>query len=217
VSQTQRYVLGLDLGPPGESTGLAIIEYPVVRHYAPKPVYQVRHLQRFAIGTSYPAIFEAVMVCLPNLGRPTLVVNQTAVGTVVIRQLRQMRGAASVLAVTLAPGGAARAGHDGSTRLPKKELITGLQLVFQTRRLKIAPTLPDAELLSRELASYRMRAVMLDDASVQWRDGRNDDLVFAVGLAVWHAERTPSAGFAPYVHGGGDCFSLHSNGGRFIA
>jgi hypothetical protein len=40
---------------------------------------------------------------------------------------------------------------DGSYHVPKKELVTALQLVLQGRRLRIARDLPEAARLVREL------------------------------------------------------------------
>jgi hypothetical protein len=67
-----------------------------------------------------------------------------------------------------------------------------LQLVLQGRRLKIAPELPQANLLTAELSAFRLKSVPLNEtAVVEWREGQHDDLVFAVALAVWFAEKNP--------------------------
>jgi hypothetical protein len=76
--------------------------------------------------------------------------------------------------------------------VPKKELVTALQLALQTRRLKVAPDLPDADLLLTELAAFRLRTVSINEAdALEWRVGRHDDLVFAVAMACWHADQYP--------------------------
>ena len=41
------YVMGLDLGPPGEPTGFAILEEPAADVAPPEPTYNLRHLERF--------------------------------------------------------------------------------------------------------------------------------------------------------------------------
>ena len=54
------YVMGLDLGQPGEPTGFAVLEWPATDDPTPESPYHLRHLERFPPGTSYPAILEAV-------------------------------------------------------------------------------------------------------------------------------------------------------------
>ena len=77
--------------------------------------------------------------------------------------------------------------------MPKKELVTALQLALQTRRLKVATDLEDADLLVSELAAFRLRRVSINEAeAAEWRVNRNDDLVFAVALACW-----PPTGIRP--------------------
>ena len=82
--------------------------------------------------------------------------------------------------------------------VPKKELVTALQLALQARRLKVAPDLPDAEVLSAELSAFRLRKVSINETdAAEWRVGRNDDLVFAVALACWFADQYPPQPPAP--------------------
>ena len=186
------YIMGLDLGPPGEPTGLAVVERPAAENAPSEPTYNLRHVERFPPGASYPAIVEAVAARAgtpPLCGSP-LVVDQTAVGKGVIDRLRRAQPAPRVVPVVIGAGQAVQRDEKGGWLVPKKELVTCLQLALQTRRLKVAPGLPDTELLVAELAGFRLRRVALDDTkAAEWRTGRHDDLVFAVALACWYADR----------------------------
>ena len=51
--------------------------------------------------------------------------------------------------------------QDRTWRVPKRDLVTGLQVALQRRRHKVAPTLADADLLVRELTAVRA-AITLD-------------------------------------------------------
>jgi hypothetical protein len=187
-----RYVLGLDLGPPGEPTGFAVLEEPAVEVHSLEPTYNLRHLERFPPGATYPAIVAAVAARAGTspLYRSPLVVDQTAVGKGVIDRLRRAQPAPWVVPVVIGAGQAVQQDERGGWLVPKKELVTCLQLVLQARRLKVAPELPDAELLVTELAGFRLRRVSLGDTeAAEWRAGRQDDLVFAVALACWYADR----------------------------
>jgi hypothetical protein len=92
-----------------------------------------------------------------------------------------------------------------------------MQLILQGRRLKVASDLPDAELFLRELANFRMRAVTLGDAPLAWREGRQDDLVLAVALTVWYAERHPAWKYSPdAIQCGGVPWALRAPEGVFL-
>ena len=60
-----RHFAGLDLGTAGEFTALAVLECPVVTAQDPpanlRPTYELRHLQRFPLGTPYPEIVDSVV------------------------------------------------------------------------------------------------------------------------------------------------------------
>jgi hypothetical protein len=190
-----RYFLGLDLGPPGDSTGFAILERPATETPPPEPEYRVRYLERFPPGTSYPAIIEAVVgrAARAPLEGSNIVVDCTAVGKAVIDRLRAAN--LSLTPVVISAGLTVQQTEHGGFLVPKKDLVTGLQLALQARRLKVAPGLPDADQLGIELSAFRLRRVALGETeSTEWRVGRYDDLVFAVALACWHADRYPSDG-----------------------
>ena len=70
-----------------------------------------------------------------------------------------------------------------------RRLAATLQVLLQSRRLRVAPTLPESAMLARELAAFQMKvstsAVQEMDA---WRQGAHDDLVLAVAVAAWLGE-----------------------------
>ena len=87
-----KYTFGLDLGQVKDYTALCILE----RHgEGDTAEFHARHLQRFALGTSYPAIVAAVagMLKQPPLssGTPRLAVDETGVGAPVVDLFRQAR------------------------------------------------------------------------------------------------------------------------------
>jgi hypothetical protein len=68
---------------------------------------------------------------------------------------------------------------------PKKDLVTGLQVVLQGRRSQIARSLPEAATLVRELSSFQVKASAATEELVPWREGTHDDLVLAAAEAAW--------------------------------
>src|SRR5262249_19666725 len=81
-------------------------------------------------------------------------------------------------------------GESGGLHLPKKELVGTLQVLFQTRRLQVARTLPDAATLVRELESFRTKITLArTDTLETWREGQHDGLVLDLALAALAGER----------------------------
>ncbi len=91
-----KYTLGLDLGKAKDYTALVILE----RHGEDEQAeFRARHLQRFPLGTSYPAIVASVasVTLREPLGgtKPRLTVDETGVGahgTLPVRLRRGVRG-----------------------------------------------------------------------------------------------------------------------------
>jgi hypothetical protein len=206
------YYAGLDLGQAHEFTALAIVEKAVVQERfgaeAAEPTYAVRHLERFPMGTPYAEIFERVVqtVDKPPLDRVRLVVDQTGVGAAVMEMLRAMRDRPWPVSVTISAGLNTESDGCCGWLIPKKDLVGMLQVLLQTRRLKVAGTLPEAGLLVEELMKFKMKPqpVNTSDPLAAWRDGQHDDMVFAVAIAVWQGERELNCGqwYQPMVLGG---------------
>ena len=194
-----RHVLGLDLGQAAGATALAVVEAGG-RDFG----HAVRHLCRFPPGTGYEAVAAAVGSAVRDggLGGPTVVADLTAVGPGVLPVLRRaVRPARLVPAVVTA--GLVALESDGVWQVPKRDLVTGLQLLLQGRRLQIARTLPESDLLARELAAFRARpSLAADPLTADWRERPHDDLVLAVALACWWAGRSAPLGPGAIAFGG---------------
>lgn len=176
------YHIGLDLGQAADYTALAVIEWT-------PDALKVRHLQRFPLGTVYPAIVDAVADLMTRLPEyPTLAVDATGVGRPVVDLFRVKRLRLAAVTIT---GGDATTQEGVNWRIPKRDLVGAVAVALQTNRLKIARDLPDAATLTRELLNFK---VTIDpktahDSYSSWRESDHDDLVLAVALAVWSAER----------------------------
>lgn len=176
------YHVGLDLGQAADYTAIAVVEWT-------PDALKVRHLQRFALGTVYPAIVDEVAGLVHRLPHwPDLAVDTTGVGRPVV-DLLTARGL-RLYAVTITGGDTAT--HDGMNwRIPKRDLVGAVAVALQTKRLKIAAGLPDAAILTRELLNFKVtiNPKTAHDSYSSWRESDHDDLVLAVALAVWSAER----------------------------
>jgi hypothetical protein len=196
MTETIKFFTGLDLGQAAELTALAVVE----KTTGPDPYdpsrkakyYAVRHLERFVPGTSFPAICDRLhdLFAEPPLAQSNLVVDQTAVGPPVLKLLRRARLRAMIRPVTITGGNQAVLNEDGSWSVPKRDLVSTLQVLLQTRRIKVAPSLSEAKTLTQELMSFRVKASLsATDTLESWREGPHDDLVLAVAIATWQSER----------------------------
>ena len=75
-------------------------------------------------------------------------------------------------------------------RVPKRDLVSVLQALLQHKRLKIAATLPHADLLTRELLNFRQKIdpITAHDGYSAWREEGHDDLILATALACWRTK-----------------------------
>jgi hypothetical protein len=79
--------------------------------------------------------------------------------------------------------------HDGYyTKVPKRNLVGAVQVLLQSRRLKVASALADTPVLIGELQNFEVRITTAgNDVYGEWRENKHDDLVLAVALACWSA------------------------------
>ncbi len=187
------YFIGLDLGQSSEYTSLAVLERTAAKHPPTDDwawQYSLRHLQRFAIGTPYAKVLASLLQLTrePPLSDAALVMDQTSVGEPIVRLFRQSNLQVALRPVMIVAGHDA-GGHEGCANIPKRELASVLQLVLQDRRLQIASQLEHAQTLASELRNFRIKSAGPVDETNAWREREHDDLVFAVGVAIWTAER----------------------------
>ena len=184
------FTVGLDLGQAQDYTALCIME---TMGSGDARAFHVRHLERFRLGTSYPAIVDRVKNVLATDAlrrRSVLVVDASGVGSPVVDLLRQ--AGLQPVAVTIT-GGNAPTREPGGWNVPKRDLVSSLQVLLQSGRLKFAESLPDMAVLLRELLAFQVK--ITDDAHDTygaWREGAHDDLVLCVALACWYATRNQS-------------------------
>lgn len=215
------FFLGVELGQVSDVTALAVVQSSTLpylrsekvykdRWVDVRPVYQapdgsevrehppvtfsLRHLERIPAGVSYPEIVSRVEGLHRQLKKPRTLLDATGVGKAAVELFRRTGICVSVF--TLMAGD--QMTQDGSAfRIPKRDVISTTQVLLQTGRLKIARSLPHASLLARELVNFRFRvASKASEDALDWREGPDDDLVLALAIAAWEAERNPGLAFS---------------------
>jgi hypothetical protein len=107
----------------------------------------------------------------------------------VIDLLRRARLGGSTRPLTITAGKQSEYDQYGTCLVPKSELVTALQILLQTRRIKVAPSLPQAATLTKELTRFRAKSTLASVGTLEdWRESPHDDLVLAVAIAAWQSE-----------------------------
>jgi hypothetical protein len=189
IPQAPDYVAALDLGSTQDYSALVVLQrrWEAVRGTGNVlPHFLVRYIRRWPLLTSYVQVVAdtVAVVRTPPLRHPPLAVDQTGVGKAVVDMLREANPSAVLHPVVITAGHNTLTGQDGSLHVPKKELVSCLQVALQSRRLKIA-AVPERELLAKELAAFRVKiTASANEEFSSWRERDHDDLVLAVALGV---------------------------------
>jgi hypothetical protein len=187
-SSRPSYFVGLDLGQAADFSAIAVMECQV----ATKDTYtfHCRHLQRWKLRTPYPTIVADTVQLMnsPEIRQGTralLAVDATGVGAPVVDLFKRERFNAKLAPIQIV-GGSTVSKENGVTRVPKRDLVSTVQVYLQNKRLKISSQLDLAETLTRELQNFQVKITDSEnDTYGAWREGTHDDLVLAASLALW--------------------------------
>jgi Terminase RNaseH-like domain len=216
--------VGLDLGQSRDYSALVICErldvfsgltkYAMARDLEaerghvevadPDERLDVRHIERFTLGTPYPAIVDSVgqLLARPQMRAAVPVIDATGVGRAVVDLFKEAYrhgklGTCRPVPITFTGGQ-----EQHGANVPKRDLVARLQALLQTGRLKIADGLPLADVLTKELLAFRAKISQKGhDTYEALRESDHDDLVMALALACWyrHGRAIPR-----YVTAGGE-------------
>lgn len=197
------FILSADLGQVNDYTAYSIIEERTEIRETKTPddirnetstriqsnVYALRHLERPPLGTKYDKLVEQVYALqnTPQLaGRSELVVDATGVGRPVIDMM--VRAGLKPIPILITSGNALTQDEYGYYHVPKIDIVSALNVAFNSKRLKIANGLPLAPILVQEAQTFMMKKTKAgNDTYEALREGDHDDLVLSVGMAVWWA------------------------------
>lgn len=180
--------------------GLPIPHHTIVEEKVTQDVtveYHLRHLERPQIGTPYPQIVRHVISLLGgqrDLRDAPLIIDRTGVGRAVYDLFWEAGHPGGVRGVTITAGDTVQTDYT-NYRVPKRDLVAVMQTLLQEQRLKIANGLALGSVFAAEALNFKAKISLSGHdsyeagAMAEWRDGAHDDLVLAVSLACWYAER----------------------------
>jgi len=155
----------------------------------------IRFLKRFELRTDYVVMAAQVKEWMgqlpPGPAKPVLLIDHTGVGRGVFDIFRHAGLGIPLIGVTFTGGQEAKQNedHPWEWTVPKKDLVSALQVMLQGQRLKVAPGLPEGPAFIKEMQTFRM--TVKPNATVTYeaaREGDHDDLVLSVSLVCWGNE-----------------------------
>lgn len=201
LESTSEHFVGVDLGQRQDFTALCVVERLERRYDAVDRVtwqnfrettYCLRYLQRVPLGTTYPAVVARVMKLVKNpkmTGGCELVVDATGVGGAVLDMLREAWPDGRLVPVTIT-GGKSPVQSGAAWSVPKRDLVVGLQVMFEKGEMRIAGNVPEYGKFLKELGGMRVKvSASGHDSYGNRRQGEHDDLVLAVAMACWRAKQ----------------------------
>jgi hypothetical protein len=171
--------------------------------YETETQFIAHSIGRLPLGTSYPQVAVEVANVVEGLNaqgiEPTLRVDATGVGQPLVDILRDglLAKRYRLVEVVFTGGDHLEGGARSRVRVPKWLLVSRLQALIQTQRIRL-PRSPEAKALARELETFEVR--ISETAAITggaFRTGSHDDLVVALGLAVLLDPTAYMAYFAP--------------------
>jgi hypothetical protein len=191
------YYIGLDLGQKRDYTAVAVVEKE--EREDEKPALYLRHLERYALGTPYAKQMDLLAGLIYRMKKqvnhlwppqPELIVDATGVGAGVVEMLKERQLKYRAVTIT---GGYLESFQGGTYHVPKRNLVSRAVAPFEGKRLKIAKNMRLVDELVGELESFKVKvSESAHDSYEAWRESDHDDLVLALSLACWWAEKRPA-------------------------
>jgi hypothetical protein len=198
---TTRFFIGLDVGQRRDPSAIAVIARtettyndrdPVTYAFRKEVTTSLAYLERIPLGTEYHDVVARVrsVAQMPDLlGRCSIAIDATGPGMPVVELARAARIGCDIAPVVIT-GGERETYNNGVYGVPKRDLITRLQLMLECGELRVSAELREASVLVEELRNMRVKVSLGGHETFEhWRSGQHDDLVLAVALACWQGVR----------------------------
>ena len=192
------FVISADLGQAFDYTAISVIERVIRGPGVLGPdkrgerMLYLRHIERPMRGTEYPAIVDRIVELYksPQLAGvdKAVVIDFTGLGRPVYDLMKLAGFDASLNAISIT-GGSDPTYTNGHHNVPKRDLVTNLQVLLQNNQIRIAKGLKEANALIEELANFQTKISDSGKDTYNGRSGVHDDIVLSVAMGAWLACR----------------------------
>jgi hypothetical protein len=192
--------VGVDIGQQQDPTAIVAVESyrpdqtpeEWKQHSLPARRHRVRHIERLPLKTDYGLVVERIATVAGQaqmLGSATIILDATGVGRPIVDMLKRSTSV-SIRAVVFTSGEHETQPSYDVHRVPKRDLVTSLEVVLQARRIEFVPDCRLLEDMRAELQAYEFNISQNSGhLSFEGAAGSHDDLVSALTLAIWFGER----------------------------
>jgi hypothetical protein len=186
-----KIIIGLDLGQQNDYTVLTVIQITTTQVGAEtKYNYKLIFLNKFPLKKSYTSIVLWVANFIKETFNPNvyiLVVDYGGPGRPVVDLFEEH----CLNLVALTTTGGLEATWKGRNRItvPKRDLISSLEVVFQNRRLTIHREINYLLDLEREILNFEGKTKPNNHVQLEAAHNHHDDIIMSLSMAIWYAER----------------------------
>jgi hypothetical protein len=198
------YCMPVDLGQSQDYTVASLIQrreafqkregLPGSYEYERSPTisfqaYDIRDMWRPPLKTAYVQVVDDIQKRLqhPRLKeRCSLVVDATGAGRPVIELMWERK--MNPIGIIITGGHQITIDKDGFYHVPKKELVTTIQLMFESGRLRVADFTLASAFREELLAFTRKMTKAGNDTYEAFVESAHDDMVMSVAMGLWYME-----------------------------
>ena len=193
------FYISADLGQANDYTAISILEritkgYGVLGYKERGEIaYHLRHIERPPRGTEYPAIADRIMqIAISDTMKDhekAIVLDYTGVGRPVYDMMIEKGFEYCLTGISITGGNDANY-NKGVYNVPKRDLITNLQVMLQEGSLKIAKGIKEGDALVDEMMNFQVKISATGHDTYGARSGTHDDIVLSVAMACWLAKKS---------------------------
>lgn len=195
--ERHEFIISADLGQVTDYTAISILERitkgPGVLGYRQQGEisYHLRHIERPPRGTEYPDIISRIIEIYnsPQLAdqQRVVVIDLTGLGRPVWDMMWRTELKRALHAITITSGDAPTVRPRGVYAVPKRDLITNLQIMLQNGTLRIAKGIKEGAALVEEMVNFQTKITDSGHDVYGARSGAHDDIVLSVAMGCWLA------------------------------
>ena len=192
------YFIGFDLGRDRDYSAIAVMSlrrensapFDQARLLQPtRLVLELGALQRIPLGTEYLEVVQRLRRVVTRLKSAAgwaapavqiyVVIDSAGPGQVAIELIRNHHLGIHLVTTLLSAGHEVGRSQSGKVTIPRRDLITNLRFLLETRMIRVHPRLAHIRVLEGEIAAVRPEGGQY----------HHDDLAIAAGLAAWQAAK----------------------------